>query len=151
MRYLHTMVRVKNLDAALNFYSHILGLVETRRWESETGRFTNVFLAAPEDVEAGKASKAPLLELTYNWPAEDGSTETYTGGRNFGHLAYEVDNIYEYCQRLVDAGITINRPPRDGRMAFVRSPEGISIEFLQKGEALPPQEPWASMENTGSW
>jgi lactoylglutathione lyase len=146
MRYLHTMVRVKDLDASLDFYCRKLGFVETRRYESEKGRFTLVFLAATDDVDAARANKAPLIELTYNW-----DTENYTGGRNFGHLAYEVDNIYDYCQSLMDAGITINRPPRDGHMAFVRSPDGISFELLQKGESLPVKEPWASMGNTGSW
>ncbi len=145
------MVRVQNIDAALDFYCNKVGLVEVRRYESETGRFTNIFLAAPADVETATATKAPLLELTYNWPNEDGTTETYTGGRNFGHLAYEVENIYEYCEKLQAAGVVINRPPRDGRMAFFKSPEGISIEVLQAGEALPPEEPWASMENTGTW
>lgn len=151
MRYLHTMVRVENLDAALKFYCDVVGLTEVRRWESETGHFTNVFLAAPEDAERATATKAPLLELTYNWPGEDGSTETYTGGRNFGHLAYEVANIYDYCAKLEAAGVTVNRPPRDGRMAFFRSPEGISIEILQAGEALSPTEPWLSRENIGTW
>jgi lactoylglutathione lyase len=146
MRYLHTMVRVTNLDATLDFFCNQLGMVEVRRTESEKGRYTNLFLAASEDVEAAKANKAPVLELTYNWDPED-----YTGGRNFGHLAYQVDNIYETCQKLMDAGITINRPPRDGYMAFVRTPDNISIEILQKGERLPDQEPWASMENTGAW
>jgi lactoylglutathione lyase len=146
MRYLHTMVRVKDLDASLDFYCTKLGFVETRRHESEKGRFTLVFLAATDDLAAARANKAPLMELTYNW-----DTENYTGGRNFGHLAYEVDNIYDYCQSLMDAGITINRPPRDGHMAFIRSPDGISFELLQKGESLPVQEPWASMGNTGSW
>ncbi len=145
------MVRVQNIDAALDFYCNKVGLVEVRRYESETGRFTNIFLAAPADVETATATKAPLLELTYNWPNEDGTTETYTGGRNFGHLAYEVENIYEYCEKLQAAGVVINRPPRDGRMAFFKSPEGISIEVLQAGEALPPEEPWASMENTETW
>ncbi len=145
------MVRVQNIDAALDFYCNKVGLVEVRRYESETGRFTNIFLAAPADVETATATKAPLLELTYNWPNEDGTTETYTGGRNFGHLAYEVENIYEYCEKLQAAGVVINRPPRDGRMAFFKSPEGISIEALQAGEALPPEEPWASMENTETW
>jgi lactoylglutathione lyase len=146
MRYLHTMVRVKDLDASLDFYCTKLGFVETRRHESEKGRFTLVFLAATDDLAAARANKAPLMELTYNW-----DTENYTGGRNFGHLAYEVDNIYDYCQSLMDAGITINRPPRDGHMAFIKSPDGISFELLQKGESLPVQEPWASMGNTGSW
>ncbi len=146
MRYLHTMVRVKDLDAALDFYCDKLGLQEVRRMESEKGRFTLVFLAAPDDVEAAKADQAPVVELTYNWDAED-----YAGGRNFGHLAYQVDDIYALCQRLQDKGVTINRPPRDGHMAFVRSPDGISIELLQKDGSLPPQEPWASMPNTGAW
>ena len=130
----------------LNFYCDHLGLVEVNRYEVEKGRFTLVFLAAPEDAERAKTEKAPLVELTYNWDTED-----YDGGRNFGHLAYCVENIYDACQRLADAGVTINRPPRDGHMAFVRSPDGISIELLQEGEALAPAEPWASMENTGSW
>lgn len=146
MRYLHTMVRVKDLDASLRFYSDVFGLKETRRMENEAGRFTLVFLAAPDDLPEAAETKAPLLELTYNWDAED-----YTGGRNFGHLAYEVDDIYETCQSLMDKGVTINRPPRDGYMAFIKSPDGISIELLQKGERLAPQEPWASMQNTGTW
>ena len=146
MRYLHTMVRVKDLDAALDFYCAKLGLVEVRRMESDKGRFTLVFLAAPDDADKAKDSQAPLVELTYNWDAED-----YQGGRNFGHLAYQVDDIYALCQRLQDGGVTINRPPRDGHMAFIRSPDGISIELLQKGGSLPPQEPWASMQNTGAW
>lgn len=146
MRYLHTMVRVSDLDASLDFYTRGLGLVEVRRKESEKGRFTLVFLAAPEDAESGAATSAPLVELTYNWDPED-----YQGGRNFGHLAYEVDDIYAICQHLSDMGVVINRPPRDGHMAFVRSPDGISFELLQKGESLTPAEPWASMENTGSW
>ncbi|PZP86728.1 MAG: lactoylglutathione lyase [Azospirillum brasilense] len=144
MRFLHTMVRVSDLDTALDFYCTKLGLREVRRIESEAGRFTLVYLAAPGDDTS--ASKSPELELTYNWDREE-----YTGGRNFGHLAYLVDDIYALCQKLMDAGITINRPPRDGHMAFIRSPEGISIELLQKGDRLPPQEPWASMANTGSW
>ncbi len=145
------MVRVTNVEAALDFYCGKVGLVEVRRYESETGRFTNIFLAAPNDVENATNTKAPLLELTYNWPSEDGTTETYTGGRNFGHLAYEVDDIYAYCAQLLASGVTINRPPRDGHMAFFKSPEGISIEVLQAGEALPPQEPWTSMKNEGTW
>jgi lactoylglutathione lyase len=139
MKYLHTMVRVSDLEESLDFYCGKLGLVEMHRKDVPQGRYTLVFLAAPGNESA-------QVELTYNWDAE-----TYTGGRNFGHLAYAVDDIYEACQRLLDAGVTISRPPRDGRMAFVRSPDGISIELLQAGEALPPQEPWASMENTGSW
>ncbi|GFZ99698.1 lactoylglutathione lyase [Blastomonas marina] len=143
-RYLHTMIRVADPDAAIDFFK-LIGLEEVRRKESEAGRFTLIFLAAPG--EEGVAE----LELTYNWPPEDGSApETYSGGRNFGHLAYRVDDIYATCQRLMDAGVTINRPPRDGHMAFVRSPDGISVELLQDGY-LEPQEPWASMENTGSW
>lgn len=146
MRYLHTMVRVSDLDASLEFYTQGLGLVEVRRKESEKGRFTLVFLAAPEDAEQGAAKAAPLMELTYNWDPEE-----YSGGRNFGHLAYEVDDIYAICQHLSDMGVVINRPPRDGHMAFVRSPDGISFELLQKGEALQPAEPWLSMANSGSW
>jgi lactoylglutathione lyase len=146
MRYLHTMVRVNNIDDALDFYCNKFGLVEVRRNESAAGRYTLIFLAAPEDVAAGTALSAPLLELTYNWDTED-----YAGGRNFGHLAYEVDDIYALCTNLQDKGVIINRPPRDGRMAFVRSPDGISIEILQKGAALTPAEPWLSMANTGAW
>ena len=146
MRYLHTMVRVKDLDQSLDFYCNKFGLKEMRRVDSEQGRFTLVFLAAPEDEKSGAANKAPLLELTYNWDTED-----YSGGRNFGHLAYEVDDIYETCQRLMDAGVTINRPPRAGHMACVRSPAGIALASLQKGAAKPAAEPWASMANTGSW
>ncbi len=146
MKYLHTMVRVKDLEKSLDFYCNKLGLVEIRRRESEKGRFTLVFLAGKDDVERAEETRTPMVELTYNWDPED-----YTGGRNFGHLAYDVDNIYDLCQRLMDNGVTINRPPRDGHMAFVRSPDGISIELLQKGEALPPQEPWESMPNTGEW
>ena len=146
MEYLHTMVRVADLDKALSFYCDKLGLVETARHDSEKGRFTLVFLAAPGDAERARQHKSPLIELTHNW-----DPETYTGGRNFGHLAFRVDNIYDTCQRLHDAGVTINRPPRDGHMAFVRSPDGISIELLQAGDALPPQAPWSTMENTGTW
>ncbi len=146
MQYLHTMVRVRDLDASLNFYCEQLGLVEISRKEVEKGRFTLVFLAAPQDEERARKDKAPMIELTYNWEPED-----YDGGRNFGHLAYRVDDIYALCERLQQAGVTINRPPRDGHMAFVRSPDGISIELLQKGDALPAKEPWISMENTGSW
>lgn len=146
MRYLHTMVRVSDIEQALDFYCNKLGLVETRRVESEKGRFTLIFLAAADDLEHAKVNQAPLLELTYNW-----DPETYSGGRNFGHLAFQVDDIYELCDRLMKNGVTINRPPRDGHMAFIRSPDGISIELLQKGEAKPAAEPWASMENTGSW
>jgi lactoylglutathione lyase len=140
------MVRVADLDAAIDFYCNKLGLVQVRRMDHEKGRFTLVFLAAPDDAERARADAAPLVELTYNW-----DPETYTGGRNFGHLAYAVDDVYATCARLAAAGVTINRPPRDGNMAFIRSPDGISIELLQKGEALPPQEPWLSMANTGVW
>ncbi|WP_376709806.1 VOC family protein [Pseudochrobactrum lubricantis] len=146
MRYLHTMIRIRDIDESLDFFVGKFGLVETRRTESEQGRFTLIFLSASKDQANAESSRAPELELTYNW-----DTETYSGGRNFGHLAYEVDNIYDVCQNLKDKGVVINRPPRDGRMAFVKSPDGISIEILQKGERLAPQEPWASMENTGSW
>ena len=146
MRYLHTMVRVADLDRALAFWRDALGLEEISRMENEAGRFTLVFLAAPGDAERARAEKAPMLELTYNWDPEE-----YAGGRNFGHLAYRVPDIYAMCARLAAAGVTINRPPRDGHMAFVRSPDGISIELLQEGERLPPAEPWASMPNTGSW
>jgi lactoylglutathione lyase len=140
------MVRVTDLDASLDFYCNKLGLVEVSRTENSGGRFTLVFLCAPADVEDAKAKKAPMVELTYNW-----DPEAYGGGRNFGHLAYAVDDIYALCQRLMDAGVTINRPPRDGHMAFVRSPDNISIELLQRGGALPPAEPWKSMPNTGAW
>ncbi|MFP4127120.1 MAG: VOC family protein [Alphaproteobacteria bacterium] len=146
MRYLHTMVRVSDLDRSIHFYGTLFGMKEMRRVESEQGRFTLVFMVADEDVDSFERTKAPAVELTYNWDPEE-----YTGGRNFGHLAYEVDDIYGFCQHLMDNGITINRPPRDGRMAFVKSPDGISIELLQKGEAKAPAEPWASMANTGSW
>ena len=146
MEYLHTMVRVADLDRALDFYVGTFGLREMRRVDNEAGRFTLFFLAAPGDVARAEAERSPLVELTYNW-----DPEPYTGGRNFGHLAYEVDDLYAACRRLLDHGVTINRPPRDGWMAFVRSPDGISIEILQKGGPKPPQEPWASMQNTGSW
>lgn len=146
MKYLHTMVRVADLDAAIDFYCGKLGLAQVKRRDHEEGRFTLVFLAAPDDVDRARADAAPLVELTHNW-----DPEVYGGGRNFGHLAYEVDDIYAVCSRLAEAGVTINRPPRDGNMAFIRSPDGISIELLQKGPALPPQEPWASMANTGVW
>ena len=151
MHYLHTMIRVTDPEATVRFFE-LLGLEEVRRMESEKGRFTLIFLAAPEDSNGpGKRANAEV-ELTWNWPAEDGSApEQYSGGRNFGHLAYRVDNIYETCQRLLDGGVTINRPPRDGHMAFVRTPDLISIELLQAGDPLPPAEPWASMPNTGSW
>ena len=146
MRYLHTMVRVADLETSLRFWRDQLGLVETRRLDNEAGRFTLVFLAAPEDEGRARAERAPEVELTYNW-----DPETYTGGRNFGHLAYVVDDIYATCAKLSAAGVTINRPPREGRMAFVRSPDGISIELLQKDGALEPAEPWVSMPNTGAW
>ncbi len=146
MRYLHTMVRVADLDKALGFYVGALGLKEARRIDNPAGRFTLVFLCAPGDEEQARAGAAPMVELTYNYDPED-----YQGGRNFGHLAYEVDDIYATCQRLADAGVTINRPPRDGHMAFVRSPEGISVELLQKGGSLPKAEPWTSMPNVGVW
>jgi lactoylglutathione lyase len=146
MRYLHTMVRVRDLDAALDFYCNKLGLVETRRIDNEAGRYTLAFVAAPADKDRATAERSPEIELTYNW-----DPEPYGEGRNFGHLAFQVEDIYDTCQRLMDAGIAINRPPRDGRMAFVRSPDNISIELLQRGEALPPAEPWKSMANTGHW
>ena len=147
MRFLHTMVRVRDLGQSLEFYCNKLGLVETRRVENEGGRFTLIFLAATEDEGQAATTQSPLLELTYNWDGEPAFDET----RKFGHLAYQVDDIYGFCQSLVDNGVTINRPPRDGRMAFIRSPDGISIELLQKGDALEPTEPWLSMENTGHW
>jgi len=146
MHYLHTMVRVSSLDVSLDFYCNKLGLIEIKRTENEKGRFTLVFLAAPGDGEQAKTSHSPLLELTYNW-----DPQPYAEGRNFGHLAYSVANIYDTCQRLSDAGVIINRPPRDGHMAFIRSPDNISIELLQQGNALPIQEPWASAPNIGHW
>ena len=146
MKYLHTMVRVHDLDASLGFYRDLLGLVETNRYEDKEGEYTLVYLAAPEDLERVESERAPLIELTYNW---DG--EVYQGGRNFGHLAFAVDDVYAVCQKAVDAGITINVPPRDGHMAFFRSPDNISIELLQKGDPLPPAEPWASMKTSGEW
>ena len=146
MRYLHTMVRVHSLEDSLDFYCNKLGLVETRRKEVASGRFTLVFLAAGKDADSARASGSPELELTYNWDPEN-----YDHGRNFGHLAYKVDNIYKTCQALANAGVTINRPPRDGRMAFIKSPDNISIELLQEGDALAPAEPWLSMENIGTW
>lgn len=158
MHYLHTMVRIKNLETALDFYMTKLGLQEVRRSENEKGRYTNIFLKAPGDEVDMAVKRAPLIELTYNWPARlpaqagaGGDSQTYTSGRNFGHIAYGVENIYDYCKRLMDMGVTINRPPKDGKMAFVRSPEGISIELLQIGEPLAPAEPWQSMPNTGEW
>ena len=146
MQYLHTMLRVSDLDISLDFYCNKLGLIETRRYDNEKGRFTLVFLTAPKDAKRATKDKAPLIELTYNWDKEE-----YTGGRNFGHLAYRVDNIYTVCQSLMDKGVTINRPPRDGHMAFIRSPDGVSIELLQQGNALEPTEPWVSMKNSGDW
>ena len=146
MDYLHTMIRVSNLEQSLDFFCNKLGLQETNRYDNKKGRFTLVFLAAKGDLNRAKTDKSPLIELTYNW-----DTENYSGGRNFGHLAYRVDNIYELCQSLMDKGVTINRPPRDGHMAFIKSPDGISIELLQKGDPLMPEEPWVSMANTGSW
>ncbi len=151
MKYLHTMVRISNIEQSLDFYCNKLGMKEVRRYENEQGRFTLIFLASDDDLataegEMESTDRAPCIELTYNW-----DPEVYTGGRNFGHLAYAVDNIYETCQRLMDGGVTINRPPRDGRMAFVRSPDNISFELLQKGAALAPAEPWLSMPNTGQW
>ena len=147
MRYLHTMVRVKDLDESLAFYCDKLGLKEMRRVENEKGRFTLVYLAAPGDENRARSNdESPMLELTYNWDSED-----YSGGRNFGHVAFAVDDIYALCDRLMKAGVTILRPPRDGQMAFVRSPDKHSIELLQKGSALPTQEPWSSMPNTGHW
>ena len=146
MKFLHTMIRASNLDDTLDFFCNKLGLQEVNRYDSDAGRFTLVFLAAPQDVERAREDQAPLVEITYNW-----DPEPLAGGRNFGHLAYAVENIYESCERLQAHGVIINRPPRDGRMAFVRSPDGISVELLQRGEALGPEEPWLSMENVGSW
>ena len=146
MEFLHTMVRITNIDASIDFYCNKLGLIEFSRKEYEKGKFTLIFLCAPDDLKLAEQDRKPLLELTYNW-----DKETYTGGRNFGHLAFRVQNIYETCQKLLDNEVIINRPPRDGHMAFVNSPDGISIELLQKGDSLEPQEPWLSMENFGSW
>ncbi len=146
MRFLHTMIRARNLEETLGFYCDKLGLVEVRRYDSEAGRFTLVFLAAPDDIGTAESDMSPLVEITWNWDSED-----YDGGRNFGHLAYQVDNLYDTCQKLMDKGVVINRPPRDGHMAFVRSPDGISIELLQAGKPLEPREPWISMDNSGSW
>ena len=146
MRFLHTMVRVRDIDESLDFYCNKFGLVEMRRKDVPAGRFTLIFLSAPKDMTSSEANGAPELELTFNWDPEE-----YDFGRNFGHLAYKVDNIYDTCQKLRNAGVVINRPPRDGRMAFIKSPDNISIELLQEGEALPPEEPWLSMENTGTW
>lgn len=146
MRYLHTMVRVTDVEKSLHFYCGLLGLQEVRRVDNPPGRFTLIFLAAPADTARAATERAPMLELTYNWDPED-----YGAARNFGHLAFEVDDIYATCTKLMDGGVTISRPPRDGRMAFVRSPDAISIELLQKGQSLPRAEPWASMPNSGSW
>ncbi len=146
MRYLHTMVRITDIEKSLDFYCHKLGMQEIRRVNNDKGRFTLIFLAAKQDVASANETKAPMLELTYNWDKED-----YQSGRNFGHLAFDVDDIYQLCQNLMDKGVVINRPPRDGHMAFIKSPDGISIELLQKGDSKPSAEPWASMENTGSW
>jgi lactoylglutathione lyase len=146
MKYLHTMVRATDLNSTLAFYCGQLGLVEVNRYDSEAGRFTLVFLAAPGDMDTARESNSPCIEITHNW-----DRQAYPGGRNFGHLAFQVEDIYACCQRLMDSGVTINRPPRDGHMAFVRSPDGISIELLQAGAALAPEEPWASMANTGEW
>lgn len=146
MHYLHTMIRVANLDQTLHFFCELLGMIEIDRKSSDKGRFTLVFLAAPEDESRARENRAPMIELTYNWDPEE-----YSGGRNFGHLAYGVDDIYALCETLQAKGVTINRPPRDGRMAFIRTPDSISIELLQKGEPLAPKEPWMSMENTGTW
>ncbi|SHK82370.1 lactoylglutathione lyase [Marinobacter antarcticus] len=146
MQYLHTMIRVSNLEQTLHFFCDLLGMIEIDRKSSEKGRFTLVFLAAPEDEARAREDKAPMLELTYNWDPEE-----YSGGRNFGHLAFRVDDIYSLCETLQANGVTINRPPRDGYMAFIRTPDNVSIELLQKGDALAPKEPWLSMENTGTW
>ncbi len=146
MEYLHTMLRVSNLEASLDFYCTHLGLIETKRVNNDLGRFTLVFLAAPNDLERTQVNQSPLLELTYNW-----DESTYDSGRNFGHLAFRVGNIYQMCEKLMSAGITINRPPRDGHMAFIKSPDNISIELLQRGDSLAPKEPWTSMPNLGNW
>lgn len=147
MQFLHSMIRVTDLKASVHFYCDLLGLIETNRYESEKGRFSLVFLAAPNDLEQAKEKQSPLIELTYNWDPQ----EPYTTGRAFGHMAFRVDDIYALCNQLQNSGVIINRPPRDGHMAFVKSPDNISIELLQKGDSLAPQEPWASMENTGTW
>jgi lactoylglutathione lyase len=151
MEYLHTMVRIRDIDESLDFYCGKLGMKEVSRKENKQGKFTLIFLAAGGDETRANETKSPLLELTYNWPDDTGKTEEYTGGRNFGHLAYRVENIYATCQSLMERGVTINRPPRDGYMAFIKSPDGISIELLQKGDPLPEREPWKSMDNTGNW
>jgi len=146
MRYLHTMVRISNIEESLKFYCELLGLIESKRVDSEAGRYTNIFLCAPLDKETYELTRSPAIELTYNW-----DSESYTVGRGFGHLAFRVKNIYMLCKKLMQSGITINRPPRDGNMAFIRSPDGISIELLQEGNPLSPEEPWISMRNSGSW
>jgi lactoylglutathione lyase len=151
MKYVHTMVRITDITISLDFYCNKLGLVEVHRHDNEAGKYTNIFLAAQTDTLSATQNNAPLLELTYNWPDKNGNQEAYFKGRNFGHLAYEVENIYETCEKLQSMGVVINRPPRDGRMAFINSPDNISIELLQKGEALPQSEPWVSKENVGSW
>tara|TARA_R110000868_G_scaffold124779_2_gene329643 strand:+ start:12644 stop:13099 length:456 start_codon:yes stop_codon:yes gene_type:complete len=151
MEYLHTMIRISDIDKSLDFFCNKLGMVELNRHENSKAKFTLIFLAAPNDESKGKEYKSPLLELTYNWPDDKDALEEYSVGRNFGHLAYRVDNIYDTCEKLMEQGVIINRPPRDGYMAFIKSPDNISIELLQKGEALPSQDPWVSMENTGTW
>lgn len=151
MEYLHSMIRVRDLDSTLDFFCNKLGMTEVRRYDNEAGKFTLIFLAASGDLDKVKQNKAPFVELTFNWPDKDGKTEDYSTGRNFGHLAYRVENIYEYCQNLMDQGVDILRPPKDGYMAFIKSPDGISIELLQKGDSLAPKEPWVSMKNKGTW
>jgi len=151
MEYLHTMIRVQNLEESLDFYVTKLGLVETKRYDNEKGKFSLIFLSAPGDIDRAKEKSSPLIELTYNWPDENGDVEEYKGGRNFGHLAFRVSNIYETCQSLMDQGVDILRPPRDGHMAFIKSPDGISIELLQSGDSLYPASPWDTMKNQGSW
>ena len=151
MKFLHSMIRVKDLDMSLDFFCNKLGMIEVKRNDYENGNFSLIFLSASGDIETAKSDSAPLIELTYNWPDKDGKTEDFTTGRNFGHLAFSVDNIYEYCQNLIDNGVEILRPPKDGYMAFIKSPDGISIELLQKGDRLPVSEPWVNMQNKGSW
>lgn len=151
MRYLHSMIRVADLEKSLDFYCNKLGMIEAKRQENAEHRYTLVFLSAPGDLSTAEENKTPLLELTYNWPTEDQPVVSYSQGRNFGHLAYRVEHIYQFCQRLLDQGVAILRPPRDGRMAFIRCPDNISIELLQQGDALPPEEPWLSMPNQGAW
>ena len=152
MKYLHTMIRTSNLEKTIDFFCNKMGLIETRRLDNENGKFTLVFLCAPEDLINNHSTvKSPLIEITYNWPDSEGKTEKLTHGRNFGHLAFSVNNIYDYCEKLLKNGVTINRPPRDGYMAFIKSPDNISIEILQKDTPLEVSEPWASMPNTGNW